>query len=77
MSTNDRINDRLPRFYRNWDKGSILAILLKAVSDQLNIAEAGMTNLMHAHWIDTAKGSDLEKLGALVESGRIPENDDI
>lgn len=76
MTTIDRINDRLPRFYKNWEKGSLIAILLQAVCEQLNIAEAGITDLMQAHWIDTAQREDLEKLGVIVESSRIPDESD-
>jgi hypothetical protein len=76
MSTAERINERFPRFYRNWDKGSIIALLLQSISEQLDEAESGITNLMQAHWIDTAHAEDLEKIGALVESKRIPEESD-
>jgi hypothetical protein len=77
MTTLNRINDRLPRFYKNMDRDSLMAILLQAVSEQLNVAETGITDLMQAHWINTAQGGDLEKLGVLVESSRVPgENDE-
>jgi hypothetical protein len=76
MAALNRINDRLPRFYKNLDRDSLMAILLHAVSEQLNVAETGITDLMQAHWIDTAIGGDLEKLGVLVESSRVPEEND-
>lgn len=76
MSTAERINDRFPRFYRNWDRTSIIALLIQAISEQLDEAESGITGLMQAHWIDTAHGEDLEKIGTLVESKRIPEESD-
>jgi hypothetical protein len=76
MSTAERINERFPRFYRNWDRGSLIALLLQSISEQLDEAEAGITDLMQAHWIDTADGEDLEKIGVLVESKRIPEESD-
>jgi hypothetical protein len=76
MTTLERINDRLPRFYKNWDKESLVAILLQSMSEQLNEAEAGITELMKAHWIDTAQGEELNKLSSLVGSKRMPNEDD-
>jgi len=76
MSTADRINDRFPRFYRNWDRASVIALLIHAISKQLDEAESGISDLMQAHWIDTASKEDLEKIGNFVESKRIPEESD-
>ncbi len=71
MSTLERINDRLPRIYRNWDKDSLFTLLLESIGQQLNEAENGITHLMQAHWVDAAKGEELEKLGIIVKSERI------
>jgi len=76
MSTAERVNERFPRFYRNWDRESVIALLLRSISEQLDEAESGITDLMQAHWIDTARGEDLEKVGALIETKRIPEETD-
>jgi len=76
MSTAERINERFPRFYRNWDRTSLIALLLQSISEQLDEAESGVTELMQAHWIDTAHGEELEKIGAIVETRRISEEND-
>ncbi len=66
MSRGEKIGNRFPRIYRSWDKESLLAILLQSVSNQLDDADEGITELMKAHWIDTAEGEDLDKIGTLV-----------
>ena len=76
MTTMERINDRLPRFYKNWDEGSLIAILLRSISEELNVAEAGITELMRSHWVDTAKGEELDRLSFLVGLRRMINEDD-
>jgi hypothetical protein len=39
-------------------------------------AEEEITDLMKDHWVDTAKGDELDKLGVLVGSKRIPDEND-
>ncbi len=76
MSRTDRIGSRLPRFYKSWEKDTLLSVLLQSVSAQLDQADAGIADLMKAHWVDTAEGEDLEKLGVFVGSKRLPDEDD-
>jgi hypothetical protein len=75
MSRTKRISDRFPRFYKNWEKESVVSILIRSISEQLDKAEEGITDLMKAHWVDTASDAELDKLGNLVGSRRMPDED--
>jgi hypothetical protein len=76
MSKIERVGDRLPRFYKNWQKNSLIFSLLQAVGKQMDRAEEEISNLMKAHWVSTAQRDELGRLGVLVGSKRIPEEDD-
>jgi hypothetical protein len=71
MSRLDRISDRFPRFYKSWEKGSMISILIEALSKQLDEVDGGITDLMRAHWVDTAEGDELDKLGIIVRVSRM------
>jgi hypothetical protein len=78
MSKTQRIIDRCPRFYKAWEADSLIAILVKAISSELDKSEAALTAQMQAHWVDTAKAEDLEKIGQIVGLKRnINEDDDL
>jgi len=76
MSTIDRISARLPRFYKSWEEDSLIALLLKSISDELDEADDGITKLMKSHWVDTANGEQLDRIGTLVSTKRLPKEDD-
>lgn len=76
MSRAERIGDRFPRLYRTWEKGSLLYVLLQAISNQLDKTESGVGDLMKAHWIDTAEGDELDKLSLLFGAKRLKDEDD-
>jgi hypothetical protein len=61
MSRLERIGDRFPRLYRTWEKESLLYVLLRAISNQLDKTESGVVDIMKAHWIDTAEGDELDE----------------
>jgi hypothetical protein len=76
MSRLERIRGRLPRLYHSAERDSLISILLQAVDNQLNNAEEGITDLMKAHWVDTAKKEELDEMATLVGSKRVPDEDD-
>jgi len=76
LSRVERICNRLPRFYKHWDRDSLILNLLSAVGKQLDEAEGEVTNVMKAHWVDTAAADELDELGVLVRTNRIPGEDD-
>ena len=75
MSRIEIIRGRLPRIYRSYEKESLFFILLQSLVNQLNELEEGITDLMKAHWVDTAKREDLDNMAALVGSKRISTDD--
>lgn len=76
MSRTQRISDRLQRFYKHWHKGSMILTLLESLSKQMDVVDIEITNLMKAHWVDTARGEELDRLGTLVGAKRIPDEND-
>ena len=76
MDRDERICDRLPRFYKHWEKNSLIFTLLKAVIKQLDESEERITDLMKAHWVDTAVGDEMDKLGDLLGLSRLAEEND-
>ncbi len=71
MSKAERIGERLPRFLRHWDRKSLIHGVIDAASAEIDAADAEIANLMRSHWIDTAAGDDLDKLGALTDLARM------
>lgn len=76
MSIVQRIIDRCPRFYRSWDESSVISLLIKSLSGELDNAEDGITSLMRAHWVDTAEQIDLDRLGVIVGIKRGADEDE-
>jgi hypothetical protein len=76
MTKAQRIIDRCPRFYKAWEEDSALAILVNAISSELDKAEDSLTAQMQAHWVDTAKAEDLDKIGQIVGLKRNANEDD-
>jgi hypothetical protein len=65
MERTKRILDRLPLFYRSWDKNSLIFNLLFAMGKRLDEAEKEATTILRSHWVDTSFGADLDRLGAI------------
>jgi hypothetical protein len=76
LSRAERISDRLPRFYKNWDRTSLVSAFVQSVCEQLNESEQGITRLLKAHWVETAKSEELERIAVLVRSSHLPHEDD-
>jgi hypothetical protein len=76
MDRLERISNRLPRFYKHWEQDSLVFTLLEAVIKQLDEAEERITDMMKAHWVDTAVGDELDKLGDLFGLSRLAEEKD-
>lgn len=72
-----RIAGRLPEFYRTWDPDSVIYKVIDAVGRALSEEQKSVFRVMRTHWVDTANGSDLDRLGALFELRRFAgEGDD-
>jgi len=76
MSTADRINDRLPRFYKSLEEDSLIGLLVRSISKELDEANDTITELMRSHWVDTANGEQLDRLSSLVALKRLSKEDD-
>jgi hypothetical protein len=71
-----RIADRLPEFYRTWDTDSVIFKVLDSVGRALSEEQKSVFRVMRTHWVDTANGRDLDKLGAIFELKRDKSEDD-
>jgi len=76
MERVERICNRLPRFYKHWEKNSLLFNILNAVSKQLDETEDKITDVMKAHWVDAAQEDELNMLGVLLGLSRLSGEDD-
>lgn len=77
MDRAERIGNRLPRFYRYWEKDSLIFTLLRTISKQLDEAEQKITDMLKAHWVDTAVEGELDELGILLGLNRLSGEDDL
>ena len=76
MERTKRILDRLPLFYRSWDRDSIIFNLLFAMGKRLDEAEKEVTAILRSHWADTSFGVNLDRLGAIYGFERKPYEGD-
>lgn len=65
-----RIADRLPEFYRTWDTDSVIFKVLDSVGRALSEEQKSVFRIMRTHWVDTANGGDIDRLGAVFELQR-------
>jgi hypothetical protein len=65
-----RIAERLPEFYRSWDPDSTIFKIVDAVGRALAETQKDLFRVIKTHWVDTAFGTDLDRLGAIFELGR-------
>ncbi len=72
VDTADRIVERLPRFYKAWDKQSIFFRFLKIFAQSFDEQRKDLFSIMRSHWVDTAHGSDLDSLGSIFRLKRRP-----
>lgn len=61
----ERISSRLPHFYTSWDSGSSVAEFIAAQGKRSDEYEKELVSIMRAHWVDTAHGEDLDRIGAI------------
>ncbi|MCD1294336.1 hypothetical protein CUJ83_04900 [Methanocella sp. CWC-04] len=78
MSSAEKISSRLPHFYVHWDKESLISNTVDSIGKRLDESEKEFIAIMRCHWVDTAGGTDLDRLGAIFRIGRNdgePDND--
>lgn len=76
MSRAEKMCDRLPKFYKGWDRNSLVYTFMSSFASQLDDADEQIAEIMRAHWVDSATGQDLDRLGAAVLSMRMLGEDD-
>lgn len=76
MGRAEKIAGRLPHFYRGWDKSSAVRTLVEGVGMQLDEAEKDLSGIMRSHWVDTASGGELDRMGELFSVRRKDEEPD-
>ena len=60
-----RMVERMPQFYRAWDKRSNFFQFLRGFAKELDEDQKSMFAVMRSHWIDTAYATDLDLLGSM------------
>jgi hypothetical protein len=76
MERTKRMLDRLPLFYRSWDRDSLIFNLLFAMGKRLDEADKEVTTILRSHWVDTSFGGNLDRLGAIYGFERKPHEGD-
>ncbi len=61
----NRIADRFPSIYKTWDENSLIFKFLHAFAKRFEESQKDAARMLRGHWIDTARGGDLDRLGAL------------
>ena len=72
----DRIINRLPQFYKSWDKGSILFSFIDSFANELRKQKKELVNIKRTHWIDTSYGKNLDLLAKIYKLYRKQEESD-
>jgi hypothetical protein len=70
LSNTQRIIERLPEFYKTRGNNSLLLQFIDGFGKALGEAEKDVFQIMRGHWVDTAKGSDLDRLGSIFTVNR-------
>jgi len=71
MSRAEKMCDRLPKFYKGWDRSSLVYAFISSFASQIDDADDQIAEIMRSHWVDSARGQDLDLLGAAVASKRM------
>ncbi|MBS7654097.1 MAG: hypothetical protein QXU95_01045 [Candidatus Bathyarchaeia archaeon] len=76
MKRTKRILNRFPDFYKVWDENSRIFKIINAVGKRLEEADKDTNAILRAHWVDTAFGEDIDRLGAIFNlKRRVGEED--
>jgi hypothetical protein len=71
----EKVAARLPHFYLSWDRSSVVSNVVESVGKRMEEMEKDFAWIMRSHWVDTASGKDLDRLGALFSIPRGEERD--
>lgn len=76
MTQLSKIADRLPSMYKSWDENSVIYKFLQAFVKRFEESQKDVRRILRNHWIDTARGGDIDRLGALFNLQRPPGESD-
>ncbi len=76
MKQLNKIADRLPSMYKSWDENSVIYKFLSAFVRRLEESQKDVRRILRSHWIDTAHGDDIDRLGALFNLQRTASEPD-
>ena len=65
MSQQNRIAERLPSIYKSWNPDSLIYKFLGAFAKRFEESQKDIRRILRSHWIDTAHGGDIDKLGII------------
>ncbi len=65
MKPLDKIANRLPSIYKTWDENSVIYKFLSAFEKRFDESQKDVRRILRSHWIDTAHGNDIDRLGSL------------
>jgi hypothetical protein len=65
MAGAEKISGRLPHFYKHWDKGSIISGIVSSSGKRMDESEKEYVSIMRSHWVDTASGGELDRIGMI------------
>lgn len=72
----NKIAERFPRFYKAWDKDSVIFTVIKAFAKILDDQQKDLFVILRSHWVDTASIAELDSLGALFLLRRLDNETD-
>lgn len=61
----EKIAGRLPHFYMHWDGSTVISSVVGSFGKTMDEAEKDFKTIMKAHWVDSASGEDLDRIGSL------------
>lgn len=65
MSRAETISERLPHFYKHWDGAAVVSSMVGSMGKSMDEAGKDFVAIMRSHWVDTASGEDLDRIGPL------------
>lgn len=76
MASTSKLAERFPSIFKSWDENSVIFKFLDGFGKQFDESQKNVRHILRGHWIDTARGSDIDQLGALFNLKRVEGESD-
>lgn len=76
MKQLSKIANRLSSMYKSWDENSVIYKFLSAFVKRFEESQKDVRRILRSHWIDTAHGANIDRLGALFNLQRTENESD-